>query len=120
MQAIVEQYRDDFGIKWPLNVAPYHVVIVPISSKDEAQMNLANELHDIFVSKGIETILDDRDAKPGFKFKDWELIGIPFIITCGRDAQDGNVEFKVRSTLEKSVISKDEAISKVIEAVKAI
>jgi prolyl-tRNA synthetase len=120
MQAIVEQYRDDFGIKWPLNVAPYHAVIVPISAKDETQMALANQLHDELSKAGVEVILDDRDAKPGFKFKDWELIGIPFIITCGRDAQDGNVEFKVRDTLEKTVISKDEALSKVISAVKNI
>ena len=120
MQAIVEQYRDDFGIKWPLNVAPYHAVIVPISAKDETQMALANELHDKLEKAGVETILDDRDAKPGFKFKDWELIGVSFIITCGRDAADGNVEFKVRSTLEKTVISKDEAASKIIEAVKNI
>ena len=68
----------------------------------------------------VEVVLDDRDAKPGFKFKDWELIGIPFVITVGRLAENGECEFKVRKTLEKTEMSFDDAINKVIEAVKDI
>ena len=119
-QSIVEQYHDEFGIKWPLNVAPYHAVIVPISSKDEAQVKLAEEIHNELEKAGVEVILDDRDAKPGFKFKDWELIGIPYIITVGRRANEGIVEFKLRSTMEKTEVTKEEALKQIIDAVKSI
>ena len=68
----------------------------------------------------VEVILDDRDAKPGFKFKDWELIGIPYIITVGRLAGDEICEFKERSTMEKVEKPFADAISTVVEAVKNI
>jgi prolyl-tRNA synthetase len=120
LQSIVEQYHDEAGIKWPLNVAPYHAVIVPISSKDEVQVKLAEEIHNELEKAGVEVILDDRDAKPGFKFKDWELIGIPYIITVGRRANEGIVEFKLRSTMEKTEVTKEEALKQIIDAVKSI
>ena len=120
LQSIVEQYHDEAGIKWPLNVAPYHAVIVPISSKDETQVKLAEEIHNELEKAGVEVILDDRDAKPGFKFKDWELIGIPYIITVGRRANEGIVEFKLRSTMEKTEVTKEEALKQIIDAVKSI
>ena len=82
LQSVVEQYHDEFGIKWPLNLAPYHAVIVPINYNDEAQQALSNKIY-ASLSKDTEVILDDRNAKPGFKFKDWELIGIPYMIICG-------------------------------------
>ena len=118
MQSIVEQYHDEFGIKWPVNVAPYEVVIVPIKTKDEAQMNLANELHDRLQKEGIEVILDDRDASCGFKFKDWELIGIPYTVVAGKNASEGIVELKDRQTMEKIEISKDELIEKLVKDIK--
>ena len=69
-------------------------------------------------SKGVEVILDDRDERPGFKFKDWELIGIPYVITVGRLAGEGICEFKTRKTLEKVEKQFDDAINEVIEAVR--
>ena len=120
LQSIVEQYHDEFGIKWPLNVAPYHAVIVPINYKDEAQKALAHEIYEKLKTAKVEVILDDRDAKPGFKFKDWELIGIPFMVVCGKRASEGIVEFKDRQTMEKLELSLDEAVSKIIDAVKNI
>lgn len=120
LQSIVEQYHDEFGIKWPLNVAPYHAVIVPINYKDEEQKNLAEEIYAKLKAAKIEVILDDRDAKPGFKFKDWELIGIPFMVVCGKRACEGIVEFKDRHTMEKQELTVDEAVNKIIEAVKSI
>ena len=120
LQSIVEQYHDEFGIKWPLNVAPYHAVIVPINYKDEEQKNLAEEIYAKLKAAKIEVILDDRDAKPGFKFKDWELIGIPFMVVCGKRACEGIVEFKDRHTMEKQELTVDEAVNKIIEAVKNI
>ena len=118
MQSIVEQYHDEFGIKWPVNVAPYEVAIVPINIKDEAQMNLANEIYEKLLNEGIEVILDDRDARCGFKFKDWELIGLPYTIVSGKEAVNGIVELKNRQTLEKVEISKEELIEKLVKDIK--
>jgi len=120
MSAIIEQYHDEFGIKWPLNVAPYHVVIVPAKYTDEAQKDLADKMHDILNDSKAEVILDDRDASLGFKMKDFELIGIPYIIIVGRRANEGIVELKDRSTNEKIELPYMDAINKVIEAVKNI
>lgn len=120
LQSIVEQYHDEFGIKWPLNVAPYHAVIVPINYNDEAQQALAEKLYSNLKSLGVEVVLDDRNAKPGFKFKDWELIGIPYMVVCGKRASEGIVEFKDRHTMEKVELTAEEAAAKIAEAVKNI
>ena len=120
LQAIVEQYHDEFGIKWPLNIAPYHAVIVPINYLDEAQSALANKMYEALNAKGVEVVLDDRNAKPGFKFKDWELIGIPYIVTCGKLASEGIVEFKDRQTMVKEELSLDDAIARIVNSVKNI
>ena len=118
LQSIVEQYHDEFGIKWPLNTAPFHAVVVPINAKDGAQTTLANKIYEELKKNKVEVILDDRDERPGFKFKDWELIGIPYMIICGKKASEDLVEFKVRATLEKTEKSSSEAISTVVDAVK--
>ena len=120
MQSIVEQYHDDFGIKWPLNVAPYHAVVVPINYNDEAQRDMAERLYKILRDNKIEVVLDDRNAKPGFKFKDWELIGIPYMVVCGKKAAEGICEFKDRATMEKVEMTIEEAAEKIIAAVRAI
>ncbi|MCR5308262.1 MAG: proline--tRNA ligase [bacterium] len=120
MSAIIEQYHDEFGIKWPLNVAPYHVVIVPAKYTDEAQKDLADKMHDILNDSKAEVILDDRDASLGFKMKDFELIGIPYIIIVGRRANEGIVELKDRMTNEKIELPYMDAINKVLEAIKNI
>lgn len=120
MASIIEQNHDEHGIIWPLNVAPYHVVVVPIQYEDSVMKEGADYIYAQLKQAHIEVILDDRDAKPGFKFKDWELIGIPYIITVGRRASDGICEFKLRKTLEKKELSYDEAIHQVIEAVSKI
>lgn len=120
LSSIIEQHHDDYGIIWPLNVAPYHVVIVPINYNDEVMKKAANDMYEKLLSFGVEVILDDRDAKPGFKFKDWELIGIPYIITIGRLAGDNICEFKTRSAMEKEELTFTVAINKIVEAVKNI
>ena len=120
LQSIVEQYHDEFGIKWPLNVAPYHAVIVPVKYDDPAQKELADKLHDALANHGVEVVLDDRDERPGFKFKDWELIGLPYIVTVGRRAAEGIVEFKDRQTMEKVEMSFDDALNKIVSAVKSL
>ncbi len=96
MAAIAEQFADDDGIAWPSNVAPFHVAIVVISIKDEIQMALATQLYETLKKHKIDVILDDRDERPGVKFKDMDLIGIPYRITVGKKAGDNIIEFKQR------------------------
>ena len=120
MSAIIEQYHDDFGIKWPLNVAPYHAVIVPINYNDENMRNVADKLYSKLREEKVEVILDDRDDRPGFKFKDWELIGIPYMVVSGKKASEGIVELKNRHTLEKVEVTVEEAIKVITDAVKNI
>lgn len=111
MSAIIEQYHDDFGIKWPINVAPYHAAIVPINYNDESMKFAADKLYIELKKNNIEVILDDRDDRPGFKFKDWELIGIPYMVIAGKRANEGIVELKNRQTLEKVEVTIEEAIN---------
>ncbi len=120
LQSIVEQYHDEAGIKWPLNVAPYHAVVVPINYNDQEQKRLADEIYAELKKNNVEVILDDRDERPGFKFKDWELIGIPYMIVCGRRSNENIVEFKLRATLEKTELAKEDAISRIVTDVNNI
>ena len=118
--AAVEAHHDDFGIKWPLAIAPYHVVIVPVSTKDETQMSVAIKLYEELLANGVEAVLDDRDERPGVKFKDADLIGFPYRITVGKTIQEGNVEFVIRETGEKIPMKPEDAAQKIIEAVNKI
>ena len=118
--SIVEQYHDEFGIKFPLQVAPYHAVVIPVNYDDENQRALADKIHDELLNAGVEVVEDDRPLKPGFKFKDWELIGIPNIIVVGRRAGEGIVEYKNRQDNIKNEMSASEATNIVIELVKNI
>lgn len=120
MSAIVEQNHDEFGIIWPLNVAPYHVVIIPINYQDDQMQVLSDKIHDELNKNHVEVVLDDRAQKAGFKFKDWELIGIPYQIIVGRRASEGIVELKDRRTLEKVEMNYLDAINFIKEKVDNI
>lgn len=118
LAAVVEQSNDENGIIWPMNLAPYKVAIVLINYKDEEHIAYANELYKTLTQAGIETILDDRPQRPGVKFKDMELIGIPLRVTIGRDLSEGLVEFKERTADEAEKVSTDAIIQKITELVK--
>ena len=118
--SIIEQHHDKDGICFPIEVAPYHVVVLPINYNDEIQKQVATDLYELLRKERIEVILDDRDVKPGFKFKDWDLIGVPYQIVVGKRAGEGIVEFKTRSTSVKEEVSIGEAASRIIEIVKNI
>ena len=118
--AAVEAHHDEWGIKWPLSIAPYHVVVVPVSTQDEAQMKVATEVYEQLLNAGVEAVLDDRNERPGVKFKDADLIGFPFRITVGKTIAEGNVEFVERSNGEKISMTPQEAVEKVINAVNSI
>lgn len=115
MAAIVEQNNDKDGLIWPLSIAPYKLAIVVISSKDEVQMQLAEKIYDHFQAKGIDVLLDDRDERPGVKFKDMDLIGIPYRITIGKKAPEGIVEFKSRRSENKEELTVDELFDKMLK-----
>lgn len=108
MAAIIEQRHDDKGIIWPLSVAPYHVIVTIINPKKNEQLELGEKIYQELLDKGIEVLLDDRKERPGVKFTDAELIGIPLRVTVGRDASDGIVEFSIRGEEEKKKIKTEE------------
>ncbi len=94
--AIIEQYNDEDGIKWPAIAAPYKVIVIPTNTKDETIMNFADKLYNAYIDAGYETLIDDRNERPGVKFKDADLLGIPLRVTVGRRAGEGIVELKFR------------------------
>lgn len=93
--AAIEQNSDENGIVWPVSIAPYHVSVIPVNVKDETISALAEKIYAELLEKGIEAIIDDRDERPGVKFKDCDLTGIPLRITVGKKAGEGIVEYKV-------------------------
>jgi prolyl-tRNA synthetase len=116
LSALVEQHHDERGMVWPPELAPFQVHLIPISVKDDTQMKTAAALYDQLRSLGVEVLLDDRDDRVGVKFYDSELIGIPIRMVIGRDAEKGSVELVIRSTNEKQIISIEEALSRVLNA----
>src|SRR5574344_1629575 len=119
--AAVEAHHDDWGIKWPIAIAPYHVDVVPVSTKDELQMKVAQEVYQKLLDNGIEAVIDDRDERPGVKFKDSDLIGFPFRITVGKTFNnEGKFEFKTRKTNEVINLTPDEAFKKLMEELKEV
>jgi prolyl-tRNA synthetase len=91
-QAAVEQHHDANGIRWPLAIAPFEVVVVPANVSDEQQANLAEQLYAQLQEAGVDVLLDDRPERAGVKFKDGDLLGIPWRIVVGRAAAEGRVE----------------------------
>ncbi|MBP3924584.1 proline--tRNA ligase [bacterium] len=118
--AAVEAHHDEFGIKWPLAIAPYHVVIVPVNIQDEKQMEVAQSLYEKLLANGVEAVLDDRDERAGVKFKDADLIGFPYRITVGKTISEGLVEYKVRESGVQEKVTPEVAAQHVIDAVKAL
>ncbi|MBW3041535.1 proline--tRNA ligase [Prochlorococcus marinus] len=97
-QAAVEQNHDDSGIIWPVSIAPFEVIIIIANIKDINQRNLAEEIYKELINNRIDALLDDRDERAGTKFKDADLIGIPWRIVVGREANSGRVELHNRKT----------------------
>ncbi len=116
--AAVERHHDEFGIKWPLAIAPYTVIVVPVSDQDEQQMSVAEEIYKKLSEAKVEVLIDDRAERAGVKLKDADLIGIPYRITVGKTIKDNLVEFKTRATGEMETITPDEAIQRIINIVK--
>ena len=120
-QAIIDmpENHDENGIIWPISVAPYHVIITLMKPEDETQKAVADRIYSELGKAGVEVILDDRKERPGVKFKDADLIGIPIRITVGRGAADGIIEYKMRRDADRTELPVDEGIAKAIETVNA-
>ena len=105
LTAAVEQYHDENGFWLPLSIAPFEVVVVPTNVKDEKLMSTALNIGEELKKAGIDVIVDDRDERPGVKFKDADLVGIPFRVTVGKKVTEGQVEVLRRSTAEKQDVN---------------
>jgi len=105
MAAIAETHCDESGLIWPISVAPYEVVITVVKTDDENSMKIADDIYTDLRTNGIDVLLDDREERPGVKFADAELIGIPLRVTIGpRGLENGVVEFLDRSDPEKGQV----------------
>ncbi|MGN1010817.1 MAG: proline--tRNA ligase [Clostridia bacterium] len=121
MAAAIEQNHDENGIVWPKAIAPFEVIIVPVSEKSERQMAAAEALYKDLQSRGIDVLLDDRAERAGVKFKDADLIGIPLRITVGDKSLDkGMLEYKERKTGESGLIAVENGADEVIRLLSAI
>jgi len=119
MAAIVEQNNDEKGIIWPMNVAPYKVAIVVINPKEEKQSQVGDMLYNKLNEMGIDTLIDDRTERPGVKFNDIDLLGIPVRITIGKKITEDVVEIKMRTGSEAEDCKVDDVVEKISEIVNA-
>ncbi|MFZ0012631.1 MAG: proline--tRNA ligase [Acidimicrobiia bacterium] len=120
MAAVVESRHDENGIIWPVSIAPYEVVITVIRPDDQATMAVANRLYDEFDSAGVEVLLDDRLERPGVKFADAELIGVPYRLTVGpKGIESGIAEVTTRDGLVKSESPLDVVVATLSETIEA-
>jgi prolyl-tRNA synthetase len=117
-QSAVEQSYDKDGIIWPIAIAPYHAIVTIPNIKDAQQIEIAEKLYTELNKAGVETLLDDRDERAGVKFKDADLIGIPFRIVTGRAIANGKVEVVKRATKESQEIAIDEVVNTLQQWVK--
>ncbi len=118
MASVVERWHDDAGIVWPLSVAPFEVVITQLNAKDAETTDAAGALYDALQAEGIEVLLDDRNERPGVKFKDADLIGIPYRINVGpKHLKDGKVEVVRRKTGKARLVDLQKAAKAVAESI---
>jgi len=104
--AAIEQHHDDKGIVWPPSITPFHAIVLPVNTADYNALEPAEALYDRLVGEGMDVLLDDRDLRPGPKFMDSELLGIPLRITLGeRNLKNGNVELYFRQEDRKDVVA---------------
>ena len=116
--AAIEQSHDKDGIIFPAAIAPFTVIVVPVNTSDEAQMQIAEKIYQELMDKGVDAIIDDRDERAGIKFKDADMVGIPVRVTVGKFAvKENSVDIKIRKTGEVRKADVDEAVLAVIECI---
>jgi prolyl-tRNA synthetase len=119
--AAIEQGNDENGMVLPIAIAPFEVTVLPVNTAHEETMELAQKVYKELLDKGIDVLLDDRNERPGIKFKDCDLIGIPLRVTIGeRNLKEGMAEIKLRMEKESRKVRKDEIVEEVIEHVRQL
>ncbi len=116
-QAAIEQNHDKNGIIWPLSIAPFEVIVVVANMKDEVQYKLANEVYLDLKDKGVDVLIDDREERAGVKFKDADLIGIPWKVIAGRESSSRKVELVHRTRKDPKLLDSNEAIKELISEI---
>ena len=119
-QSAIEQNHDKEGIIWPLAIAPFEVVVVIANMKDEEQRTLGEQMYDALLKEKIDVLIDDRNERAGVKFKDADLIGIPWKLIAGRDSSKGQVELINRSSKISRLLQSKEAIKELISEISQI
>lgn len=115
MAAVAEQYNDEKGLVWPANIAPFDLHLIPVNMKDETQKSLAESLYATLKQNRFDVLMDDRIERPGVKFADSDLIGLPIRVTIGKKASEGIVEVKIRKTGEVLELHTDELVARLTE-----
>lgn len=113
MASAIEQHHDEHGIKWPVSIAPYDVVVSCVNINEKAQWDAALNLYNSLAGSGLSVVLDDRDARAGVKFKDADLIGFPYRVTVGEKIAQGNMEIRPRETGETLIVPAADVVKKV-------
>ncbi len=112
VSAIAEQFNDEKGLMWPVNIAPYQVHLIPVNMKDEAQKQLGEDLYEQLTRAGYDVLIDDRPERAGVKFADSDLIGMPVRVTVGKKAAEGIIEMKLRENGESFEIPAAELLER--------
>ena len=112
MAAAIEAHHDKQGIRWPVSIAPFQVVVASVNVKQAEQASRAEQIYDDLRKEGLDVLLDDRDERPGVKFKDADLVGIPYRVVLGpRALAKGNVELFERATSQTVEVSLDQIVA---------
>ncbi len=119
LAAVIERHHDRDGIIWPFAVAPYHVAVVPVAAGDDGTREAAEGLYADLRAAGVEAVLDDRDERPGVKFKDADLLGWPLRVTVGRALRDGAVELRRRADGKTEMVALGAVVATIRERVAA-
>lgn len=118
MAAIIEQCHDEHGIAWPMTVAPYQVIVVPVNAAEAPQWEAATQVYGQLQEAGVEVVLDDRSERPGVKFKDADLMGFPLRVTIGpRGLKEGKAELRWRASGQEEAVPLDQVVSRVQQAI---
>ena len=118
--AVAEQFNDDKGLVWPANIAPYQLHLIAVNMKDASQAELSESLYKELQSNRFEVLFDDRHERPGVKFADSDLIGLPIRVTVGKKASEGIVEVKIRKTSEVIEVHQNELIGKITSIIESL
>jgi prolyl-tRNA synthetase len=120
LAAVVEAHHDEDGIRFPITVAPFEVILILVNPEDAAQRAAAEQLYESLQAHGVEVLYDDRDERSGVKFKDADLIGIPIQVVVGRAVQDGQVEVRLRADKTPDKLPLETAAAQIAERVRAM